>query len=92
MPEETVTVIDILDLNDPEAESLMFIEDVARRWKTTPLFAARRLRENGVRLVRVPNRLRVRFRDVEALEKARTMYLSPRVAKNKAKWRNALSS
>ena len=74
---ETETVTEIMQPDDPVVQSLPLIEEVARRWKATPEFTIRCLRQHGVRLVRVPASLRVHLADLEQLEDVLTTHLKP---------------
>jgi hypothetical protein len=74
---KTENVIDILQDDDPGARRLISMEELARRWKCTPGFAARRLRQLGIRLVQVRVPLKAHLADVEQLEQALTTYLMP---------------
>ena len=80
---EAETVTDILQADHPMVQSLPSVEEVARRWKATPEFTIRCLRQHGVRLVRVPACLRVHLADVEHLEELLTTHLKPLGGNNK---------
>jgi hypothetical protein len=80
-PQEFVT--DIFQPTDPELAELVSVREVARYWKTEEEFARQRLREHGVRLVKVDYPLMVRLRDVQDFENAHTIILGAKQVKQK---------
>jgi hypothetical protein len=74
MPQQEF-VIEIVQPTDPELEELVPVREVAHYWKSTEEFARRRLREHGVRFLRVDYPLMVRWSDVQEFEKAHTIIL-----------------
>jgi hypothetical protein len=72
-------IIDILQPTDPELAELVTVREVARYWKAEEGFVRRRLREHGVRFVKVDYPLMVRWRDIEEFEKAHTIILGSKL-------------
>ena len=71
MPEQEC-VVDIV--GPTELADLVPVCEIARYWKANEEFVRRRLREDGVHLVKVAYPLMVRWRDVEQFEQAHTIY------------------
>jgi hypothetical protein len=81
-------VTDILERNDPEIAKLVSVRQVARYWGTDEIFARQRLREHGVRLVRVSFPIMVHWSDVLEFEKAHTIIFGSK-SDSKAKQKEA---
>jgi hypothetical protein len=71
-------VIDFIEPTNPELAELVAVREVARYWKAEEQFVRRRLREDGVHLVKVDYPLMVRLRDVQEFERAHTIILGSR--------------
>jgi hypothetical protein len=84
-------VTDILQPNDPELGALVSIREVACHWKTDEEFARQRLREYGVRLVKVDWPLMVRWSDVREFETAHTVIFGSK-SDSKAKQKEATTT
>jgi hypothetical protein len=82
---ETQFVTDIMQPDDPELKGLVSVRDVARYWKAEEEYVRRRLREDGVHLIRIDHPLMVRLSDVQQFEEAHTIYPERKKAKDHSK-------
>ena len=90
MPQEEF-VTDIFQSTDPELAELVPVREVARYWKAEEEFVRRRLREHGVRFVKVDYPLMVRWRDIQEFEKAHTIILGSK-SDQKAKQKEVVAT
>jgi len=81
-------VTDILQPDDPELNNLVSVRDVARYWKAEEEYVRRRLREDGVHLIKIDHPLMVRLNDIRQFEEAHTIYPERKKGKDLTKEAN----
>jgi hypothetical protein len=91
MSEQPEFILDLMSADDPELANLVSLPVVAHYWKVEEEYARRRLREDGVHLIKIDHPLMVRWHDVLEFEKAHTIILG-RKSERQAKEKEAMAT